>query len=71
VAVTNVGAQGDLVIFPSDIPQPSTYAICFRSGVTRANNALVSFSKTGATFSVFNDSAAPVDLIVDVNGFFR
>jgi hypothetical protein len=71
LAVTNVGATGELVVFPSDVARPNTFAISFRAGVTRANNAIVSFSKTGATFSVFNSSAAPVDFILDVNGFFR
>ncbi|MCM3876005.1 MAG: IPT/TIG domain-containing protein, partial [Thermoanaerobaculia bacterium] len=71
MTVTNVGAQGELVVFPSDISRPNTSSISFRAGSTRANNAIVFFSKTSATFSVFDNSAAPVDFILDVNGFFR
>jgi hypothetical protein len=71
LTVTNVGALGELVVFPSDILQPNTSAISFRAGRTRANNAIVSFSKSSTTFSIFNNSAATVDFILDVNGFFR
>jgi hypothetical protein len=71
LTVTNVGAQGDLVVFPSDILRPNTSTISFRAGRTRANNAIVSFSKSSATFSVFNNSAATVDFILDVNAYFR
>jgi hypothetical protein len=71
LTVTNVGAQGELVLFPSSLVQPHTSAISFRAGRTRANNAIVSLSQSRTTFSVFNNSAATVDFIIDVNGFFR
>jgi hypothetical protein len=71
LTVTNVGAPGELVVFPSDVLRPNTSAISFRAGRTRANNAIVSFSKSGTTFSVFNNSAATVDFILDVNGYFQ
>ncbi len=71
LTVTNVGATGELVVFPSDILRPNTSVVSFRPGRARANNSIVSFSKSGTTFSVFNNSAATVDFIVDVNGVFR
>ena len=71
LTVTNVGAQGELVVYPSGLVQPHTSAISFRAGRTRANNAIVSLSQASTTFSVFNSSAASVDFIIDVNGFFR
>lgn len=71
LTVTNVGAQGELVVFPADVSQPNTNAISFRAGRTRANNAVVSLSSGSTMFSVFNNSAATVDFILDVNGFFR
>jgi hypothetical protein len=71
LTVTNVGAPGELVVFRSDISRPNTSAISFRAGRTRANNAVVSLSNSSATFSVFNNSAAAVDFILDVNGFFQ
>ena len=71
LTVTNVGAQGELVVFPAGLVRPPTSAVSFRAGRTRANNAIVSLSQSTTTFSVFNNSAATVDFIVDVNGFFR
>jgi hypothetical protein len=71
LTVTNVGALGELVVFPADVLRPNSSALSFRAGRTRANNAIVSFSKSSATFSVFNNSAATVDFIVDVNGYFQ
>jgi Metallo-peptidase family M12/Glucodextranase, domain B/Divergent InlB B-repeat domain len=73
LTVTNVGTLGELVVFPADVSRPNTSAISFRGGRTRANNAIVSFSfsQSSAAFSVFNNSTATVDFILDVNGFFR
>ena len=71
LTVTNMGAQGELVVFKSDISRPNTSSMSFRAGRTRANNAIVSLSASSTTFSVFNNSAATVDFILDVNGFFR
>ena len=46
-------------------------SLSFRAGRTRANNAMISFSKSSETFSVFDNSASTVDFILDVNGFFQ
>lgn len=69
--VTNVSASGELVVYPSDVPQPGTSAISFRSGLTRANNAIIYLSATSDTFSVYNNCARQVDVVVDVNGYFQ
>lgn len=71
LTVTNVGAQGELVVYPADVTLPATSAISFRPGKTRANNAMVYLSATGALFTVFNNCTATVDFIVDVNGYFE
>ena len=71
LTVANVGGSGELVVFPSDVAQPGTSAISFHAGVTRANNALVYLSATGAIFGVFDNCPAPVDFVVDVNGYFQ
>jgi YVTN family beta-propeller protein len=71
LTVTNVGAPGELVVFPADILRPNTSALSFRAGRTRANNAVVVLSGSGTTFSIFNNSAATVDFILDVNGYFQ
>jgi hypothetical protein len=71
LTITNSGARGELVLFPSDVSRPNTSAISFGASNTRANNALVYLSATTTTFSVFNNSAASVDFILDVNGYFQ
>ena len=71
LTVTNVGALGELVMFPADVLQPNTSALSFRAGRTRANNSIVSLSNGTTTFSVFNSSASSLDFILDVNGYFR
>jgi hypothetical protein len=70
VTVTNSAGSGELVVFPSDISRPNTSAISFGAFKTRANNAIVYLSATTTTFSVFNNCIAPVDFVVDVNGYF-
>jgi len=71
LTVTNVAAQGEIVVYSGDGTLPGTSALSFRPGITRANNALVYLSATGSMFTVFNNCAAPVDLVVDVNGYFE
>ena len=73
LTVTNAGALGELVVFPSDVARPIASSISFKAGSTRANNGIVSLSGSGPgpTFSVFNNSAGTVDFIVDVNGYFQ
>ncbi len=70
ITVTNAGAPGSLTVFPSDVSQPSTWAISFRASRTRGNNAVIYLSGTTSTFSVFDNSPTSVDFILDVNGYF-
>jgi DNA-binding beta-propeller fold protein YncE len=71
LAVTNAGAVGELVAFPSDVARPISSSISFVAGRTRANNGVVVLSGSNTSFSVFNSSAASVDFILDVNGYFQ
>jgi hypothetical protein len=73
VTVTGGGAAGDLRFFPADTPLPVATTISFGAGRTRANNAmlLVSEGPDAGRVTVRNDSAAPIHLVVDVNGYFR
>jgi hypothetical protein len=70
LTVTGVTAQGELVVYPSDVGRPGTSSISFHPPVTRANNAMVYLSTVG-NFSVFNNSAGIVHFILDVNGYFQ
>lgn len=71
LTVTNVAAQGELVVYPLGVSLPGTSSISFQPGKTRANNALVYLSDGGSIFTVFNNCIAPVDFILDVNGYFQ
>jgi hypothetical protein len=71
VTVTNNTGSGELVLFPSDVPQRGTSTISFRAFRTRANNSLVYLAATTPTFSVYNNCIAPVDFVLDVNGYFQ
>ena len=71
LTVTNVAAFGELVVYPIGVSLPATSSLSFRPGKTRANNALVYLSATGGIFAVFNNCTAPVDFVLDVNGYFQ
>jgi hypothetical protein len=73
ITVTNPAASGHLTLDRGDaasLPQVGT--IYFSAHQTRANNALVSLAEDGSgTIKVLDASSGTVDLIVDVNGYFR
>ena len=71
VTVTNNAASGELVLFPPDVPQPGTSNISFRALRTQANNSLVYLAASTPAFSVYNNCVAPVDFVLDVNGYFQ
>ncbi len=73
VTVTNAGAGGALILYPSDLPAvPNAATVSFRAGQTRANNALVGLASDGSgAFRITSGAAAPLDVIVDVNGWFE
>ena len=62
--------SGDLAAFPGNLEPTSATAISFRSHRTRANNTLIAIAADG-TLGFQNDSVAPTDLVLDVNGYFR
>lgn len=74
VNVTVVGptAHGDLRFFPGDmLSAPLVSDISFDAGQTRANNAIVKLAGDGSgTLKVKSDSTGPVNLVLDVNGYF-
>jgi len=68
VTVTQPGAPGHVILYPSGAPAPPVSAINFAAGQTRANNAIVPLG-AGGTLAVV--SAAPTHFILDVNGYFE
>ncbi|HTS02633.1 MAG TPA: M12 family metallo-peptidase, partial [Thermoanaerobaculia bacterium] len=71
VTVVSPAAAGDVVVYPNGLASPpGTSTLGFRAGQTRANNALVYLASDGS-FLVKNDAAGSLDLVVDVNGYFK
>ena len=73
VTVVNPGAQGDLVLYPATlVTAPNASTISFRPGKTRANNALLLLATDGTgRITVKNKAAGSLELVVDVNGYYR
>jgi uncharacterized repeat protein (TIGR01451 family) len=72
VTVVPGTAPGNVVVYPGDLPAPSTSTVNFAAGQTRANNAIVGLATNGAgTVAAKNRAAAAVHLVIDVNGHFR
>ncbi|HQQ77946.1 MAG TPA: immunoglobulin domain-containing protein [Thermoanaerobaculia bacterium] len=72
VTVVDPAASGSLVFYPGDQPVPIASTVSFRTGRTRANNAIIRIAADGSgTLGVSNDAAAPVPFILDVNGYFE
>jgi PKD repeat protein len=70
--VVSPPVQGQLRIFPGNTTPPSTSAMSFRAGRTRANNGTVALATDGTgTIGVKNDAAGAVQFVLDVNGYFR
>jgi hypothetical protein len=72
VTVTGAGATGILVLYAANQAPPSTNNLSFNAGKTRANNAIVRLATDGSgTIKILNSSTAPLDVIIDANGFFE
>jgi hypothetical protein len=75
VNVTVVGAPqtGLVVFFPGNAQVPNTSTLSFSTGQTRANNAVLMLASSGTgTLAVKNTtSSLPLQLILDVSGYFQ
>ncbi len=70
VTVTQPTAPGHLILFPGGTP-PGVSTINFRSGQTRANNAIVPLSASGMLSVADGQSSGTTHFILDVNGYFQ
>jgi len=71
VTVVNPAATGDLIVYPNGIASPPVVStISFRVGRTRANNSFVYLASDGSIL-VKNNAAGTLDLVLDVNGYFK
>jgi CSLREA domain-containing protein len=73
LAIVQPSDGGDLRVFPTGGVAPLASALNFRSGIVRANNAIVALG-TGGQISVQCDMAAPAgstQFLFDVFGYFQ
>jgi hypothetical protein len=73
ITVVSPAATGDLVAYPATLSAPPTAStISFRSGRTRANNAHLALSSDGTgRVTMKNNAAGALNLVLDVNGYYR
>jgi hypothetical protein len=72
VTVVAPQASGDLVLYPAGTGVPNASSISFHAGRTRANNAQILLSADGTgRATVKNNAAGALDLVIDVNGYYR
>jgi hypothetical protein len=75
VNVTVVGTPqaGLVVFFPGNAQVPNTSTLSFSTGQTRANNAVLMLASSGTgTLAVKNTTGSlPLQLILDVSGYFQ
>ena len=68
----NPAAQGYVTIYPGPAgsTQPFASTVFFTVGRTLANNATVSVGTDGSV-NIFNSAASPLNLVIDINGYFK
>jgi hypothetical protein len=72
ITVTQPAAAGYLTVYPADRTLPFASSINFKAGQTRANNAILSLAGDGSGgVKVFGGGTGTVQVIIDVNGYFR
>jgi len=75
INVTAVGptATGYFTLYPGNASLPPTTTLSYNVGVTRANNAVLMLStdNLGTLAARANMASGQVDLLIDVNGYFK
>src|SRR5262249_14780139 len=72
VTVVQPAAGGEVAVFAADQPVTQTAVVPFSAGKVRANNAIVAVSNDGRGGILINNRASsPLDVIIDVNGYFQ
>lgn len=72
VTVTGPAGDGFFTLYPGNGSLPLASNINFRTGQTRANNALLTLATDGAgSIAIRNGSAGAAHVILDVNGYFE
>jgi hypothetical protein len=71
ITVTGATAQGNLRLYPAGDPLPTASSINYVPGLTRANNAVVPLSPSGAITVFCSQASGSVQFILDVSGYFE
>lgn len=71
LTVTQPSAQGNIQLFPSDLQVPTTSTLNYVGGQTRANNAIVGLSASGALTVRSGQASGSAHVILDVTGYFE
>jgi acetyl esterase/lipase len=73
VTVADPSTLGHLRVFEGGGQVPSTSLLNFQPGLNRANNAIIPVAGSPRSLAVFGGLApsASVDVVIDVNGYFR
>jgi hypothetical protein len=70
LAITNTGAGGHIVAHPAGTTAPNSANLNFGAGQTISNLVTVKLSPDGKV-TLRNNSTQPVDLIADINGWYK
>jgi M6 family metalloprotease-like protein len=71
VTVVDATADGHLTVFPAGAPMPTASTVNFRTGQTRANNAIVRLGTAAAATVSSGQPTGTVHVVVDVTGWFE
>jgi hypothetical protein len=71
LTVTQPSAQGNLRLYPADQVPPPTSTLNYATGQTRANNAIVGLSPSGALAVRCNQASGTAHVVLDVTGYFE
>ena len=71
VTVTQPTAPGHLTLYPPGVAPPQASTINYRTGQTRANNAIIPLGADNSVSVVCGQSSGTTHFIIDVVGFFR
>lgn len=69
--VQPTAGPGFLTAYPGGTPRPQVATINYRAGQIRANNAIVNLGNAGDVTIYCAQGSGTVDVVVDVNGYFR
>jgi uncharacterized repeat protein (TIGR01451 family) len=71
ITVTQGSADGDLRVYPAGLTPPLVSVINYRAFQTRANNGVIALGASGDFVVASDQPSGTVQVIIDVNGYFR